>query len=129
MKPGPLIQAKYAKTRAARTAPVVTLLEARDAIEGCYCMTHFRYVAEHAARLGTETTEEAIAAVITRLYRQGFARLGFDYAHPTKPQLRQVLDFLDRDLRWAAINAELCALHVQICQEILLHVPADPLSE
>ncbi len=125
MEPGPLVHAKYEKTRAARRALVVTPQEARDAIEGCYCMTHFRYVEEHAARIEGETSEEALVAVIGRLYRQAFQRLGYDYDHPTRAQLEHVLAFLDRDLQWAKIDSDIAALHQQICGEVIAHLPTN----
>ncbi|MDQ2806998.1 MAG: hypothetical protein M3Z04_08835 [Chloroflexota bacterium] len=125
MEPGPLVNAKYDKTRAARRLPVVTPQEARDAVEGCYCMTHFRYVNEHAARIEAETSEAALVAVIERLYRQAFGRLGYNYDQPTRAQLQHVLAFLDRDLLWAKIDPALAALHQQICGEVIARMPED----
>ena len=125
MEPGPLVNAKYDKTRAARRLPLVTPQEARDAVEGCYCMTHFRYVHEHAALIANETSEAALVAVIERLYRQTFKRLGYDYNQPTRAQLQHVLTFLDRDLQWAKIDPDIAALHQQICGEVIARMPND----
>ena len=126
MEIGPLTKAKYAVTIAVRQQATCSPEEARDALEGCYCMTHYRYVQERAASVGIEASEEQIVSAIARLYRNSFKRLNYDFEHPTPAQLAHIFDFLDRDIDWAGIDQSLYTLHAQVCREILTRVAAPP---
>lgn len=129
MEFGPLLRAKNTRIRVALNKPAVSTVEARDAIEGCYCVTRYQYVRDHAGLPEQEMAEERLIATMERLYRRTFARLGYDFDHPSRPQLEAVLAFLDEELAWAQIDAALHEHHDQVCRSLIGRVvepdPAD----
>lgn len=124
MEFGPLLRQKNNAIKAVLDKEHVTASEARDAIEGCYCVTHYQYVEQHAAEVGAAASESTLIATMERLYRKTFTRLGRDFDHPRADDLRVVLEFLDRDLGWAHIDPALHQHHDEICRAVILRIRA-----
>ena len=126
MEFGPQLRAKNNTIGLALQRPDLTAGEARDAIESCYCVTHYQYVENQAGKVTADLTEGQIIAVMERLYRQAFTRLGLAYDPPTPTGLWAVLEFLDRDLGWAGTDPALHAHHQQICRTLVRRIAAVP---